>query len=53
MSSDDRDLRAKAVEADQPPLDYQQTDVFVFDGNNSKCFIVLIIQMLFISNFEL
>lgn len=53
MSSDDRDLTAKAVEADQPPLDYQQTDVFVYDGKNSKCFIILILKMLFISNFEL
>lgn len=28
----DKDFRAKSLEADQPTLDYQQTDVFVYDG---------------------
>lgn len=48
----DKDFRAISLEADQPTLDYQQTDVFVYDGklgesmyiNDRKreCFICLL-----------
>lgn len=32
MSAIDRDFMTKAIEADQAPVDYRQTDVFVNNG---------------------